>query len=264
MKKITFILTLLISSYGFAQNVSTGVVNLGGSDFTVNFQVNGTTNKVTMTMVGPADVWLAVALNKTVTTPGDGMGTGGEDVIIYHSTTGVLSDRHLTGNATPTTDGTTNQDWSITTNDITGTSANTGVRTIVATRDLNTNDSNDYVFTTTNNTALPLLWAKGSSLTLGYHGARGGTTSTLGTETIAVMPEFDVYPNPADLELNVKFPASIQKATVAVYSILGSLVFLAEMDQWNSKINTSEWSVGVFVMNISTPDFSQTKRIIKK
>ena len=67
MKKITFILTLLISSYGFAQNVSTGVVNLL-SDFTVKFQVNGTTNKVTMTMVGPSNVWLAVALNTSVGT----------------------------------------------------------------------------------------------------------------------------------------------------------------------------------------------------
>ncbi len=253
MKKITFILTLLISSYGFAQNVSTGVVNLGGSDFTVNFQVNGTTNKVTMTMVGPSTVWLAVALN---TSAGDTMGAGGEDVILYDST--GLKDRNLTGGQNaPNVDA--SQDWIQSSNTVTS-----GVRTIVATRDLNTNDSNDYVFTTTNNTALPLLWAKGSSLTLGYHGARGGTTSTLGTETIAVMPEFDVYPNPADLELNVKFPASIQKATVAVYSVLGSLVFQAEMDQWNSKINTSEWSSGIFIVNINTPDFSQTKRIIKK
>jgi len=253
MKKITFILTLLISSYGFAQNVSTGVVNLGGSDFTVNFQVNGTTNKVTMTMVGPSTVWLAVALN---TSAGDTMGAGGEDVILYDST--GLKDRNLTGGQNaPNVDA--SQDWTQSSNTVTS-----GVRTIVATRDLNTNDSNDYVFTTTNNTALPLLWAKGSSLTLGYHGARGGTNSTLGTETIAVMPEFDVYPNPADLELNVKFPASIQKATVAVYSVLGSLVFQAEMDQWNSKINTSEWSSGIFIVNINTPDFSQTKRIIKK
>ena len=252
MKKITFILTLLISSYGFAQNVSTGVVNLGGSDFTVNFQVNGTTNKVTMTMVGPSTVWLAVALN---TSAGNSMGSGGEDVILYDST--GLKDRNLTGaqNA-PNVDA--SQDWTQSSNTVAS-----GVRTIVATRDLNTNDSNDYVFTTTS-TTFPLLWAKGSSLTLGYHGARGGTTSTLGTETIAVMPEFDVYPNPADLELNVKFPASIQKATVAVYSVLGSLVFQAEMDQWNSKINTSEWSSGIFIVNINTPDFSQTKRIIKK
>ena len=62
MKKITFIITFLFTSYGFAQNVSTGVVTLT-TGFTVQFDVNGSTNKVTMTMVGPDDKWLAVGLN---------------------------------------------------------------------------------------------------------------------------------------------------------------------------------------------------------
>ena len=249
MKKITFILSLLISSFGFAQNVSTGVVTLA-SDFTVQFDVNGTTNLVTMTMVGPENIWLAVALDAT------SMGSSGADVILFDST--GLKDRYLSGYSQPSVDAT--QNWSSPT-----ITTNGGVSTIVATRALNTGDTNDYVFSTTN-TTLSLIWAKGNSLTLGQHtpANRGGITSTLGTAEIAVMPEFDVYPNPADLELNVKFPASIQKATVAVYSVLGSLVFQAEMDQWNSKINTSEWSSGIFIVNINTPDFSQTKRIIKK
>ena len=253
MKKITFVLILLITSFGFAQNVSTGVVTLA-SDFTVKFDVNGSTNKVTMTMVGPSNVWLAVALNVNL---GNSMGTGGEDVILYDST--GLKDRNLTGSfSEPTVDA--SQDWTSSSNTITS-----GVRTIVATRALNTGDSNDYIFTT-NSTSLPLLWAKGSnSLTLSQHTSanRGGTPSTLGTETITALPEFKVYPNPVDLELNVEFPASIQKASVSVYSVLGTLVFQSEMDQWNSKINTSEWSSGVFIMNISSGDFSQTKRIIK-
>jgi hypothetical protein len=54
MKKITFMICVLISSFGFAQNVSTGLVTLT-TGFTVQFDVNGTTNIVTMTMVGPAD-----------------------------------------------------------------------------------------------------------------------------------------------------------------------------------------------------------------
>ena len=252
MKKITLILSLLISAYGFAQNVSTGVVTLT-TGFTVQFDVNGTTNKVTMTMVGPDDVWLAVALNANT---GNSMGAGGEDVILYDST--GLKDRNLTGaqNA-PNVDA--SQDWTSLSNTVTS-----GVRTIVATRALNTGDSNDYVFTTTTNTALPLLWAKGSGLTLDYHGARGGAASTLGTETIAALPEFNVYPNPTFRELNVEFPVSVQKASVSVYSVLGTLVFQSEMDQLNSKINTSEWNSGVYIMNISTPNFSQTKRIIKQ
>ena len=120
MKKITLILSLLISAYGFAQNTSTGVVTLNANaGFTVQFDVNGTTDIVTMTMVGPSNVWLAVALN---TTGGNSMGAGGEDVILYDST--GLKDRNLTGaqNA-PNVDA--SQDWTQSSNTVTS-----GVRTI--------------------------------------------------------------------------------------------------------------------------------------
>lgn len=251
MKKITFMICVLITSFGFAQNVSTGLVTLT-TGFTVQFDVNGTSNIVTMTMVGPSDKWLGVALNVN---SGNGMGFGGEDVIIYSGSN--LSDRNFTGSTNaPNIDA--SQDWTESSNSVTN-----NVRTIVATRALNTGDSNDYVFTTTSGTGLPLLWAIGNNLTLAQHAARGAEPSTLGTETLALTPEFEVYPNPVDLELNVQFPVSIQKANIAVYSVLGTLVFQADMDQWNSKINISEWSSGVFIMNISSGDFSQTKRIIK-
>ncbi|MDG1394307.1 MAG: T9SS type A sorting domain-containing protein [Flavobacteriaceae bacterium] len=250
MKKITFILTFLMASYGFAQNVSTGVVTLTPG-FTVQFDVNGSTEKVTMTMVGPSDVWLGVALNTNL---GNSMGTGGEDVILYDST--GLKDRNLTGaqNAPNIDD---SQDWTQMSN-----TESDNVRTIVATRALNTGDSKDYVFTTAT-TSLPMLWAKGSSLVLNYHASRGGAAATLGTTTIA-LPEFNVYPNPTAKELNVQFPASIKEANISVYSVLGTLIFQSNMGKLNTKINTSEWNTGVYLMNISTPQFSQTKRIIKR
>ena len=250
MKKITFILTFLMASYGFAQNVSTGVVTLTPG-FTVQFDVNGSTEKVTMTMVGPSDVWLGVALNNNL---GNSMGTGGEDVILYDST--GLKDRNLTGaqNAPNIDD---SQDWTQMSN-----TESDNVRTIVATRALNTGDSKDYVFTTAT-TSLPMLWAKGSSLVLNYHASRGGAAATLGTTTIA-LPEFNVYPNPTAKELNVQFPASIKEANISVYSVLGTLIFQSNMGKLNTKINTSEWNTGVYLMNISTPQFSQTKRIIKR
>jgi hypothetical protein len=254
MKKITLILSLLISAYGFTQNTSTGVVTLNANaGFTVQFDVNGTTDIVTMTMVGPSNVWLAVALN---TTGGNSMGAGGEDVILYDST--GLKDRNLTGaqNA-PNVDA--SQDWTQSSNTVTS-----GVRTIVATRDLDTNDSNDYVFPTTNNSALPLLWAYGSGTNLAYHASRGATASTLSTQTIALTPEFNIYPNPVTNELSVEFPSAVTQATISVYSVLGTLVYSSTMDQWNSKINTSEWNTGVYLMNINAANFSQTKRIIKQ
>jgi len=247
MKKITFILTLLISSYGLAQNVSTGQVALT-SGCTVQFDVTST--EVTMTMVLPENDWLAVALDAT------GMGSINKDVVIYDST--GLQDRYLNGFQVPPYDSASNQDWAQSSNIVTD-----GVRTVKATRALNTSDTKDYVFMTSS-TTLPLLWAKGSG-TFGYHGAnKGSAASTLGTAAIATLPEFKVYPNPTLRALNVEFPASIQKASVSVYSVLGSLVLQTELDQFNSKINTSEWNTGVYIMNISTSNFSQTKRIIKQ
>ena len=94
--------------------------------------------------------------------------------------------------------------------------------------------------------------------------ARGATASTLSTETIALTPEFNIYPNPVTNELSVEFPSAVTQATISVYSVLGTLVYSSTMDQWNSKINTSEWNTGVYLMNINTANFSQTKRIIKQ
>ena len=249
MKKITFILTLLISSYGFTQNVSTGQVTFT-TGYSVEFDVTST--EVTMTMILPKLAWLAVALDAS------SMGNANKDVLVYDST--GLQDRHLSGYTMPLTDGTSNQNWTVLTNTVTN-----EVRTVVATRALSTGDPKDYVFTTTNGIGLPLLWAKGDTGNLGYHGAnKGYAASTLGTAAIATLPEFKVYPNPTLRALNVEFPASIQKASVSVYSVLGSLVLQTELDQFNSKINTSEWNTGVYIMNISTSNFSQTKRIIKQ
>jgi len=97
-----------------------------------------------------------------------------------------------------------------------------------------------------------------------YGFAQNVSTGVVTLNSIASLPEFNVYPNPTLKELNVEFPPSIQKASVAVYSVLGTLVLQTELDSFNSKINTSEWNTGVYIMNISTPNFSQTKRIIKQ
>jgi len=62
MKKTTLIIMIFMSYFGFAQNTTTGVVQFT-SNFSVQFDVNASTDIVTMTMVGPSNVWLGVALN---------------------------------------------------------------------------------------------------------------------------------------------------------------------------------------------------------
>ncbi len=253
MKKTTLILSLLISCFAFAQNTSTGVVTLT-SGFTIQFDVNASTDIVTMTMVGPSDVWLGVALGVTTL-----LSSG--DVIISHASNGTLSDRKFTGYPTqPRADPI--QNWTESSNAI-----SSGVRTIVATRATSTGNSNDFTFLTTNGASLPMAWAMGVSLDLTQtkYQTRGVAIGTFGTsEIVAAPPEFNVHPNPVTNELTVEFPAAVTQATISVYNVLGTLVYSSTMDQWNSKINTSEWNTGIYLMNVNTANFSQTKRIVKQ
>ena len=78
MRKITllfFVFTFFITQ---AQNTSTSLITLPSGD-TVQFDVNGTTNLVTMTMTLPENDWLAIGLDAS------GMGSSNKDVIGYDS-----------------------------------------------------------------------------------------------------------------------------------------------------------------------------------
>ena len=251
MKKTTLIIMIFMSYFGFAQNTTTGVVQFT-SNFSVQFDVNASTDIVTMTMVGPSNVWLGVALNIS---SGNSMGSGGEDVIIYDGA--GLSDRYMTGyQSTPHFD---TNDWTVLSETVVS-----GVITIVATRDRDTGNANDFTFPTTNGAGLPMLWAIGNHIYVSSHGSKGAVMSSLGISEIDSASEFNLYPNPVKNELTVEFPAAVAQATISVYSILGILVYESKMDQWNSKINTSDWNSGVYLMNVSSANFSQTKRIIKQ
>lgn len=254
MRFITLFFFLSIGLFSFAQNISTGVVPLS-TGFSVQFDVNTTTDIVSMTMVGPDDVWLGIALNTNL---GNSMGSDGADAFIYSSSGLDLLDRHMSGGFfEPNVDA--SQDWVFSSN-----TTSLGVRTIVATRARDTNDPNDFVFPTTN-TSLPLLWALGTTAN-SFDGhsssSRGVAMTTLSASKDVSVPKFKIYPNPVEAELTIKFPSSIDFASVSVFNTLGELVFQSNMNQWNSQINTSEWNAGIYLLTIRTSYFSETKRLI--
>lgn len=151
----------------FSQTYTTGVVNLSstsGLGMTAKIDVG---TQVTLTLTGPSNRWFAVGFNANSM-------TNGTDVLGVHSS-GTLTafDCNLTGFNAPVTDG--QQNWAITSDAV-----NAGVRTIIATRALNTGDANDYVFP-----AIPasivLIWARSNtaSFSYSYHGGgnRGATSA---------------------------------------------------------------------------------------
>ena len=248
MRKITLLFFVFTFFINQAQNTSTPLITLPSGD-TVQFEVNGTTNLVTMTMTLPENDWLAIGLDAS------GMGSSNKDVIVYDSS--GIQDRYLDGYATPPLDST--QDWAISSNTVSN-----SVRTVIATRTLNTGDNKDYVFTTSEVSFLPMIWAKGSG-TLGSHGSNKGVTSTsLGTPDILIASDFKVHPNPTINELNFEFPQNIQSANVQVYNVLGKQILQKTLKKTHPKLNTSSWASGMYVVQIVTDNAVQTKRVVKQ
>ena len=252
MKKITLLLLVFTFFISQAQSTTTGEITLTPG-FTVKFDVDGPNDTVTMTMVGPSNVWLGVALDVST---GNSMGFGGEDVILYNSN--GLVDAKLTGSQNEPNPN-ESQNWTVISNAAPG-----SVRTIVATRALDTGDSADYVFTT-NTGNLNLLWAKGNGLSMGYHANRGGAQANFTLSSADYFQkEFKIYPNPTVDELNFEFPDNVQSANVQVYNILGKQITQTQLKRTVPKLNTSSWASGIYVVQIITEDAVQTKRIIKQ
>ena len=251
MKKITLLILVFTFFTTVAQTTTTGQISLT-SGYTVQFDVDGTNNTVTMTMIGPSNRWLGIALNST--TPG--MGASGDDVVLFLGN--EIRDAYLSGGyVAPATDA--NQNWTLSSSTTSGSST-----TVVATRALNTGDNNDYVFTT-NTVNIPILWAYGSSFTLNGHANRGGAQAnfTLSSPDFT-QKEFGVYPNPTIDELNFEFPQNIQSAWIHVYNVLGKQILHKNLQKSFPKISTTSWVSGLYVVQIVTEDAVQTQRIIKQ
>jgi hypothetical protein len=162
MKNKSLLLFLLVfSQWSFSQTYTTGVVNLSSTaGLTMSVKLDISTN-VTITLTGPSLRWFALGFGAVNM-------ANGTDVVGVHSAGALPNfDAKLTGNAAPVTDA--QQNWTITSDQVTA-----GVRTIIATRALNTGDVNDYVFTAAAGT-LSLIWARGSSDSFTYSGH--GTTN---------------------------------------------------------------------------------------
>ena len=154
--KSLLIFLIVFSQWSFSQTFTTGVVNLSSTaGLTMSVKLDISTN-VTMTITGPSLRWFALGFGAVNM-------ANGTDVVGIHSAAALPNfDAKLTGNAAPVTDA--QQNWTITSDQVAA-----GVRTIIATRALNTGDANDYAFTAATGT-LSLIWARGSSNSFAYSG----------------------------------------------------------------------------------------------
>lgn len=255
MKKILLqALTMFVCTSGYAQTYSTGLLPLsatsGGTSLEYSAKVDVTSNQVTLTLIGSATRWLGIGFGT------NSMSAGG-DVVIFDGTN--LTDRTFQGiGSTPVLDA--NQDWTVISNTV-----DNGVRTVIGTRALSTSDSSDYVFSASANT-LSLVYARGFSLNLGYHGSDGYgfTTSNLTLNTLDFeKPTTKIYPNPASDSFVLQ--CDVVPTKIDIYTHSGQLVKTIQPDSTLLHlIQIADLKTGIYMVEvISSAKKSWTKVIVK-
>jgi len=233
MKKITLLLAFtLITFYANAQ-FTTGEVTLT-SGMTVEIETQAA--QVTLTLKGPTNKWFAVGFG------GNSMSST-TDAFLLDSSNNY--DRTIGGHFAPSADA--NQDWTLVSNNIVGSQ-----RVIIATRALSTSDSSDYTFSNSSST-IPVIWAKGDSMSLDYHVSRG--TSSLSRTAVADVDkqkqiQFAMYPNPVNSELNIVLPSNLDNAQVEIYNVLGKKISSKNLNDSFNKLNVSTLSTGIYLIKI--------------
>ena len=263
MKKITLILLLMIiGSPLFSQTWTTDVVNLA-TGFTVKFDVTSTT--VTMTMTGPDNRWLGVAISNTTYTPGGSMGQFvGDDVIVY--TNNSIKDARMPSlNGFPIDD--TSMDWTIA---MGGNTTSGGTRTVIATRARDTGDANDYTFLTSPDT-FNIIWALGdvnTQNTFAYHsGGRGAVLANtrLSNDEFELQNfDFTIAPNPSNDKLNINVKNQpTEEYNVEVFDLLGKKIYSSSSSLVQLSVNVNNWQDGIYMVRLSNTKGVETKRFVK-
>lgn len=254
-KKLLVLTVCMLSLMGTqAQTKSTGSVTLG-SNITATLELDNSTTTATLTLTGPSDRWFALQFGSF--TGSQGMASG-KDMVYYNGST--LVDCKMNGlGAFPSTD--SSNDWSVTSNTVSG-----STRTIVATRDFDTGDTNDYDFVYSNS-SIDFAWARSfsSSYSMSNHGGsnRGyslnNSMSVMGTEKFQ-KESIKIYPNPATNELNIQADENI--SSIKLYTVSGALV--KEINNpGTTPINLANINKGVYFVEITTNNKTLYKKIIK-
>ena len=258
MKKITLLLTTIMSFAAFAQSKTTGTLSLSNSiPITANFTLNNDTSQVILVLTGPSDRWFGLGIGVQ-----SGFGMGAGDVVVFTtSTTPNLTDRNFQGTGNPPQD---IQDWTTVSNSVTS-----GVRTLTLVRALTNTDPNDFQmpYATTNSINFGGVRASSASMSVGSHGGSASagyvtnaTFTTLGVEDFSLNAA-QVFPNPSNGNFVISSKVNLQD--VAVYSQTGALISTIKAnDSTTNEINLSGLAKGVYLLELKNETDKSWKKII--
>lgn len=91
---------------------------------------------------------------------------------------------------------------------------------------------------------------------------------SIGIENPEIKSGFSIYPNPFNEMISLLFEEEISKARYQLFSVDGRLILEKDLENISSKtavpINTSELSGGIYFLNVSTKDWSISRRILRR
>ncbi|WP_396211870.1 T9SS type A sorting domain-containing protein [Flavobacterium sp.] len=256
MKKITLLSLLILSSLGFAQTKSTGVVTLT-TGITANLTLNNTTSKATLVLAVPSDRWFALQFGSF--TDEEGM-LSGQDVVYTNATT-LIDAKHNGINNAPTAEPTNN--WTVLSDTTVGTT-----RTITAERNFSTGDVNDYTFNYAD-TSIDFAWARRSSAgyTINNHGTNNRGFQLDRTFTILGVEDFSlnassVYPNPSNGTFTVSSKTNLTE--INIYSQTGALVKTINVEDSSEKaeVIVNGLQSGVYLIELKNDSDKSWKKVI--
>ncbi|RZJ73937.1 T9SS type A sorting domain-containing protein [Flavobacterium sp.] len=252
MNKTTLNLIALLGCATAMAQFSTGVLNgtsTGGTNLNMTAKIDVSATEVTLTLTGNSTDWLGVGLGAS------GMDSG--DCVIFDGTN--LSDRSFGGvGVTPALDAT--QSWTVTSNTV-----NSGVRTVIGTRALNTGEPNDYVFA---NAAGPLTLVfarRAGSMTIGYHGNNscGTTIANLALSSEDFSAEkVKMYPNPAKANVSFQLPSFVTSGEIKIYDAQGRMVKRQEISEMETNVSLAGIPTGTYMAVVRTQHGNATKTLI--
>jgi hypothetical protein len=246
-RKLLLCLSLAIGSLSFAQ-FTTGVVNLAGSTRTIKIDTNPTT--VTMTLTGNSARWLGVGFG------GGSMATS-TDMFIWNAT----ANRDYTPSGAqsgPSADAAGSQSWTISSDTVLG-----AIRTVVATRPLVS--TGDYTFLN-DNSSITIIFAEGSTTTLGYHGNNPHSSQTL-TRTQLGVEDFSlrsasIFPNPSKGDFSVRTKTFLTK--INIYNQTGAFVKTIDIKDAsdNVEVSVKGLETGVYLIELVNDLEKSWKKVI--
>ena len=76
--------------------------------------------------------------------------------------------------------------------------------------------------------------------------------------------KFSISPNPASTTLNIKISEKLNNAKITVFDVLGKKVYTKDLNTLTPSVDVSKWNSGVYLVKISSENFTQTRRFVKQ